>query len=160
MPQRFYPAVLERGAHDTFGVWFPDFPGCVAAARSQEEAMAKAQEALAYGVDALAEHSQPLPEPTPFDAIAIPKGCKFVTYFAVGVEPPDPSERVNVYLPRSLIARVDRQAGELGMSRSSYFGLAASRMLAGSVGLGPIPALTAYVAPAPRTKTVVRRGGG
>ena len=54
--------------------------------------------------------------------------------------------------------RVDRQAAELGMSRSSYFGLAASRMLAGSVGLGPIPALTAYVAPAPRTKTVVRRG--
>ena len=158
MPQRFYPAVLERGAHDTFGVWFPDFPGCVAAARSQEEAMAKAQETLAYGVDMLAERNAPLPEPTVFDAIAIPKGCKFVTFFAVGVEPPDPSERVNVYLPRSLIARVDRQAAELGMSRSSYFGLAASRMLAGSVGLGPIPALTAYVAPAPRTKTVVRRG--
>ena len=45
------------------------------------------------------------------------------------------------------------------MSRSSFFGLAASRLLAGSAGLGPIPAMTAYVAPAPRTKTVVRRGG-
>ncbi len=159
MPQRFYPAILERGAHNTFGVWFPDFPGCVAAARSQEEAMAKAQETLAHGVDSLTERNEPLPEPTTFDAIDIPKGCKFVAFFAVGVEPPDPSERVNVYLPRSLIARVDRQAAELGMSRSSYFGLAASRMLAGSAGLGPIPALTSYSTPAPRTKTVVRRGG-
>ena len=160
MPQRFYPAVLERGAHDTFGVWFPDFPGCVAAARSQEDAMAKAQEALAHGVDTLTERNEPLPAPTAFDAIAIPKGCRFVAFFAVGVEPPDESERVNVYLPRSLIARVDRQAAEFGMSRSSYFGLAASRLLAGAAGLGPIPALTAYVTPPPRTKTVVRRGGG
>ena len=159
MPQRFYPAVLERGAHDTFGVWFPDFPGCVAAARSQEEAMAKAQETLAYGVDALAERNAPLPEPTAFDAIAIPKGCKFVTFFAVGVEPPDESERVNVYLPRSLIARVDRQAAEYGMSRSSFFGLAVTRLLAGAAGIGQAPVLAAYVAPAPRTKTVVRRGG-
>jgi len=160
MSQRFYPAILERGAHNTFGVWFPDFPGCVAAARSQEEAMAKAQEALAHGVDGLTERGEPLPQPSTFDAIAIPKGCKFVAFFAVGVEPPDPSERVNVYLPRSLIARVDRQAAELGMSRSSFFGLAASRMLAGNVGLGPIPALTSYSMPAARTKTVVRRGGG
>ena len=159
MPQRFYPAVLERGAHNTFGVWFPDFPGCVAAARSQEEAMAKAQEVLAHGVDALTERNEALPEPTAFDAIVIPKGCKFVTCFAVGVEPPDESERVNVYLPRSLIARIDRQAAELGMSRSSYFGLAASRMLAGMTGLGPFPALTSYATPPPRTKTVVRRGG-
>jgi predicted RNase H-like HicB family nuclease len=157
MPQRFYPAVLERGAHDTFGVWFPDFPGCVAAARSQEEAMAKAQDALAHGVDSLMERNSPLPDPTDFDAVVIPKGCKFVTFFAVGVEPPDPSERVNVYLPRSLIARVDRQAADLGMSRSSFFGLAVSRMMAMASSLGPLPAITVFAAPAPRTRTTVRR---
>lgn len=48
---------------------------------------------------------------------------------AVGVEPPDPSERVNGYLPKSLIARADKRAAELGMSRSSFFGLAVSSML-------------------------------
>ena len=47
----------------------------------------------------------------------------------VGVDPPDPSERVNVYLPKSLIGRVDRRAAELGMSRSSFFGLAATAAL-------------------------------
>ena len=108
--QRFYPAVLERGAKQTFGVWFPDFPRSVAAGTSQEQAMARAQEALARAVESLAEQERPLPEPTPFEKIAIPKDCDFVTFFAVGAEPPDPSERVNIYLSKSLIVRADRRA--------------------------------------------------
>ena len=63
------------------------------------------------------------------ERIVLPRGCDFVAYFIVGIDPPDPSERVNVYLPKSLIGRVDRRAAELGMSRSSFFGLAASTAL-------------------------------
>src|SRR6185295_19471406 len=74
----------------------------------------------------LVEHRCPLPAPTPIAQIALPKGADVVAYFIVGVDPPDPSERVNVYLPRSLIGRIDKRATELGMSRSSYFGLAAT----------------------------------
>ena len=74
--------------------------------------------------------SSDLPEPTPIARIMLPRGCDFLAYFIVGVDPPDPSERVNVYLPKSLIGRVDRRAAELGMSRSSFFGLAASTALA------------------------------
>jgi predicted RNase H-like HicB family nuclease len=122
--QRFYPAVLERGPKQSYGVWFPDHPGCVAAGASQEQAIARAQDALAQAVQSLAEQDKPLPEPTPFERIAIPRDCEFVAYFAVGVEPPDPSERVNIYLSRSLLARADRRAAELGMSRSSFFGYA------------------------------------
>jgi len=59
----------------------------------------------------------------------LPKGCDLLAYFVVGVDPPDPSERVNVYLPKSLIGRIDRRAAELGMSRSSFFGLAAASAL-------------------------------
>ena len=66
--------------------------------------------------------SEPLPQPTAIERIVLPKGCAFIAYFIVGVDPPDPSERVNVYLPKSLIARVDRRAAELGMSRSSFSG--------------------------------------
>ena len=129
MKRRLYPAVLERGPKGTFGAWFPDFPGCVAGGRSQEEAIERAENALAQAVDRLAEHERPLPEPTPLERIALPKGCDLFAYFIVGVDPPDPSERVNVYLPKSLIAQVDRRAAELGMSRSSFFGLAATTTL-------------------------------
>jgi predicted RNase H-like HicB family nuclease len=129
MKRRLYPAVLERGPRGTFGAWFPDFPGCVAGGRSQEEAIERAEKALAQAVDGLTEHERPLPEPTPVERIVLPKGCDLVAYFIVGVDPPDPSERVNVYLPKSLIGRVDRRAAELGMSRSSFFGFAASTAL-------------------------------
>jgi len=138
MQRRLYPAVLERGAKGTFGAWFPDFPGCVAGGRSQQDTIERAETKLAQAVDALAEHDRPLPQPTPIEAIVLPKGCKFVAYFIVGVDPPDPSERVNVYLPKSLLRQVDRRATELGMSRSSFFGLAATTALrhfaAASVG--------------------------
>src|SRR5262249_44526134 len=45
-------------------------------------------------------------------------------------------QRVNVYLPKSLIARADRRAAELGMSRSSFFGLAVTNALSGFLGAG------------------------
>jgi predicted RNase H-like HicB family nuclease len=139
MAKRFYPAVLEKGAKGVFGAWFPDFPDCVAAGHSQEEAIQKAELALARAVDVLFEQEKPLPEPTAFEAIVLPRGSRFVAFFAVGVEPPDPSERVNIYLPKSLIARADKRAAELGMSRSSFFGLAVSAMI-GNLGIGPLAA--------------------
>jgi hypothetical protein len=64
----------------------------------------------------------------PIRRIVLPKGCDFLAYFCQG-GPADPSERVNVYLPKSLIGQIDRRAAELGMSRSSFFGLAASTAL-------------------------------
>ena len=130
MKKRLYPAVLERGPKGSFGAWFPDFPGCVAGGTSQEATIEKAENTLAQTVDTLAEHGRSLPEPTPIERIVLPKGCDFLAYFIVGVDPPDPSERVNVYLPKSLIGQVDRRAAELGMSRSSFFGLAAHTALA------------------------------
>ena len=129
MKRRLYPAVLERGPKQTFGAWFPDFPGCVAGGKSQEQAIERGENALAQAVDALSEQDRPLPEPTPIERIVLPKGCDFAAFFIVGVDPPDPSERVNVYLPKSLIGRIDRRAAEFGMSRSSFFGLAASTAL-------------------------------
>jgi predicted RNase H-like HicB family nuclease len=151
MKRRLYPAVLERGPKWTFGAWFPDFPGCVAGGKSHEAAIEKAEYTLAQAIDALAEHNRPLPEPTPIERIVLPKGCDLIAYFMVGVDPPDPSERVNVYLPKSLIGRIDRRAAELGMSRSSFFGLAAA------TALTQLPSFRAGLAE-PRSK--VRKTGG
>src|SRR6202161_345930 len=135
MKKQLYPAVLERGAKGAFGAWFPDFPGCVAGGKSQEEAIARAENKLAQAGDTLVEQNRPLPAATLIGQIQLPKGCDFVAYFIVGVDPPDPSERVNVYLPKRLIGQVDRRAAELGMSRSSFFGLAASTALTQFPGL-------------------------
>src|SRR5580704_6112767 len=129
MTRRFYPAVLERGPKHSFGVWFPDFPDCVVGATSQEETLERAQRAVAREVVTLAEHEKPLPDPTPIEKIEIPEGCDFIAVIVVSVEWPDVSERVNVYLPKQLIERADKRASELGMNRSSFFGLVLSSAL-------------------------------
>jgi predicted RNase H-like HicB family nuclease len=127
--KRYYPAVLERGPKKTFAVWFPDFPGCVAAGMSQEEALEKAELELAQSMAGVLEREQPLPSPTPFERIEIPRDCDMITFCVVGAEAPDPSERVNIYLPKSLLERADRCAAEMGMSRSSFFGFAVISLL-------------------------------
>jgi len=149
MPRMIYPAILERGAKGTFGVWFPDFPDCVAAGTSSEHAIEKAQSALAQAIYAYAEKDVALPAPTPFEQIEVPKDCDFIAFFAVTAEPPDPSERVNVYLPKSLIARADARASDMGMSRSSFFGLALTTTLGIFGATGRLPgaqALASFVA--------------
>ncbi|MEI9992209.1 MAG: type II toxin-antitoxin system HicB family antitoxin [Rhizomicrobium sp.] len=141
MASRLYPAVLEKAEKKTFAVWLPDFPDCVAAGRTQEEAVEKAQVRLSDIVDGLAEQDREMPEPTAMDAIAKPKN--FLAFVMISVAPPDPSERVNVYLPKRLIAKVDARAADLGMSRSSFFGFVLSVMLGVAPGPGAMAASTA-----------------
>ncbi|MGX5805050.1 type II toxin-antitoxin system HicB family antitoxin [Bradyrhizobium sp. Arg314] len=154
MKKQLYPAVLERGAKGTFGAWFPDFPGSVAGGKSLEETIEKAECTLAKAVDLLFEHGKSLPEPTPIDGIVLPKGCDLLAYFIVGVDPPDQSERVNVYLPTSLIAEADRYAAALGMSRSSFFGLAVTN------ALNPRHIPATFRTSLPKSHSKVHRTGG
>jgi predicted RNase H-like HicB family nuclease len=125
----FYPAVLERGEGEAYAIWFPDFPGVVAGDVSQTGAMARAEAVLAEAAEELAMQGKGLPEPSDLDGFELPSDCDLVARFGVRVTPPDLSERVNVYLPKSLIERVDERAAVMGMSRSSYFGWALSQTL-------------------------------
>jgi predicted RNase H-like HicB family nuclease len=141
MTKRFYPAVLERDESGVFGLWFPDFPGAVAAGHTQEEAVARGQAALEAAMQATAERDLPLPTPTAFDAITPPKEAEVVTLLALAATPPDPSERVNIYLPKSVIERADDLAASWGVSRSSLFGLALTRLIAAPWGAEVIRAM-------------------
>lgn len=63
MDIRFYPAIIERGAQD-FGVSFPDFPGCVSAGNTYDEAVRNAAEALAFHVEGMLADGEPIPDPS------------------------------------------------------------------------------------------------
>jgi predicted RNase H-like HicB family nuclease len=130
----FYPAVMERGGGDTFAVWFPDWPGVVAGGLSQSEAMNKAERALALAAEEMAERGVSMPTPSDWEAFEVPSDCDLVVRFATKLTPPDVSERVNVYLPKSLIEQVDRSAAAWGMSRSSFFGLAVRQLVVEGTG--------------------------
>ncbi|HUO87526.1 MAG TPA: type II toxin-antitoxin system HicB family antitoxin [Rhizomicrobium sp.] len=150
MAPRLYPAVLEKADKKTFAVWLPDFPDCVAAGTTQEQALEKLEERLVQVAQSLAERDQELPEPTPIATIQ--KLKDFVAFVMVKVAPPNPSERVNVYLPKNLITRADERAAELGMSRSSFFGLALNMALSSYIGRNIATALTGVTAAKPTDK--------
>ena len=62
-------ALIHKDPGSDYGVSFPDFPGCVTAGRSLEEARRGAAEALALHIEGMAEDGEPIPEPAPLDIV-------------------------------------------------------------------------------------------
>jgi predicted RNase H-like HicB family nuclease len=54
-------ALVRKDPNSDYGVSFPDFPGAITAARSLNEALARAGEALALHVEGMAEDGEPIP---------------------------------------------------------------------------------------------------
>jgi predicted RNase H-like HicB family nuclease len=53
--KRFYIALIHKDRGSDFGVSFPDFPGCVTAGTTVEEAFSLAKEALAGHIETMIE---------------------------------------------------------------------------------------------------------
>lgn len=128
MGAKLYLAVFDHDP-DTgaWGVCFPDFPGCVAAADDFSEATAKAAEALAFHVAMMGKDGDAIPEPSTL--VAIKAAGEWIEEDSI-VSPipllPVPGkERVNVTLDRQLLARIDLVTG----NRSAFLEAAARRML-------------------------------
>ena len=59
-----YPVFLETDDDfQTFGIVVPDFPGCVSAGDSVEEALEMAKEAVEFHIEGLINDGESVPEP-------------------------------------------------------------------------------------------------
>lgn len=65
-----YIAVVHKAPNSDFGVSFPDFPGCITAGTTLDEAKAMAQEALSLHIRGIMEDGHSLPTPSKFEAVA------------------------------------------------------------------------------------------
>ena len=127
-----YIAVIHKDADSDWGVSFPDFPGCVTAGETLEEARRMAAEALALHVRGLAEDGFSPPRPMSLDAVA--RHPDFADGVAVLVSLPEArpkNVRVNVMLPQADLEAIDARAREQGVSRSSFLLRAARAALTG-----------------------------
>ena len=103
-----YMALLRRDPGSDYGVEFPDFPGCVTAGTDLEDARHMAVEALALHVEGLVEDGEPLPEPSSLDAIMEdPEYRDRVVLLVDAPVPAAPAIRINVTMPKDLIAAID-----------------------------------------------------
>ena len=88
-----YIAVVHKEPKSDFGVSFPDFPGCITAGSSIDEA-------------------KDMDDPDYSDAAAI---------LVVSVSAKKPrSVRVNITVPEDMLRKIDSVAKKKGMSRSSF----------------------------------------
>ena len=65
---RPYIALIHKEREGDFGVSFPDFPGCVTAGSTLQEAVDMAAEALELHIEGMAEAGLVVPEPSSIDA--------------------------------------------------------------------------------------------
>jgi predicted RNase H-like HicB family nuclease len=115
-----YIAYLHKDRNSDYGVSFPDFPGCITAGRTLDEASRMAAEALALHMQGMIEDGDPVPEPSRVDDIAADAARRGAIAFMVSVDPPDATVRVNITARESQMARIDALAKAAGLTRSGY----------------------------------------
>ena len=123
-----YIALIHRDAKSDYGVSFPDFPGCVTAGRTLDEARALAAEALAFHIEGMREDGAEIPEPSTLAEIMTLRANRDAVAFLVSVSGrAERSLRVNVMLPEGLLREIDRRTD----NRSRFLAEAARAALVG-----------------------------
>ena len=127
-----YIAYLHKDSKSDYGVSFPDFPGCVTAGKTLEDARRKAAEALALHLKGMMEDRQAIPAPSTVDDIANDPAAKQAVAFLVPANL-EKTVRVNITARESQIEKIDRLARQAGLTRSAYVVQSANRKHRGPV---------------------------
>jgi len=127
-----YLAIIHKDPKSDYGVSFPDFPGCITAGGSIDEAKEMAQDALALHIQGMAADGEKIPAPSKLDDIlAQPDYSDATAVLVVSVADPKPrTVRVNITLSENVLRKIDRIAKKRGMSRSSFLVHAAEKAIA------------------------------
>jgi predicted RNase H-like HicB family nuclease len=120
-----YPVAIEPGTDtEAFGVVVPDLPGCFSAGDTMDEAMTNVEEAITAWIEAALDAGQEIPQPSDIEALRkAHKAYKTWVWALVKIDPAildDTLERVNISLPRRILARLDAHAKAAGETRSGY----------------------------------------
>jgi len=127
-----YIAYLHKDRDSDFGVSFPDFPGCVTAGKTLDEAHRMAAEALALHIAGMVEDGEAIPEPSILDVLAGDPAMKGAVAFLVHVEPAtERTVRINITARENLVELIDDMADKAGMTRSAYMVQSALNRLPG-----------------------------
>lgn len=117
-----YPVMIEAGDENTaWSVVVPDLPGCFSAGDTLDEAMVAVEEAAAAWIDAALDEGKAIPTPSTVQEASVGYPGWIVAF--VNVDPAlldDTVERINITLPRRVLARLDAKAKAVGESRSGY----------------------------------------
>ncbi len=124
-----YFALVRKENGSCYGVDFPDFPGCITAGETVEEAQANAVSVLDFHVEGMIEDGEPLPNSTSIDDILNDPENRDGLVLAVQIPLADKKKkkkRVDLTIPDDILRQVDKYVEQTeGINRSSFFSFAA-----------------------------------
>jgi len=115
-----YIAYLHKDKNSDYGVSFPDFPGCITAGSTLEEARRMAAEALTFHVAGMLEDGEAIPKPSSLDDLRSDPAMKGAVAFLTEIRKQERTVRINITARESQIEEIDRRARAKGLTRSSY----------------------------------------
>ena len=119
-------ALLRKDQSSDYGVDFPDFPGCVTAGKTLEEARKAAVEALTFHIEGMRDDGDEIPRPSSLDNIMNnpdnQEAVAFIVDIPLSVEK---VRRINVTLPENIIYKID----QITKNRSRFLAQAAREKL-------------------------------
>ncbi len=122
-----YVALLRKQTDSDFGVDFPDFPGCITAGETLEDARRMAAEALQLHIEGMIEDGDPIPAPSGLEEIMADPNHRDGVAVLIDAVIRRPAVRVNVSLPPDLLEAIDR----VSQNRSRFLADAARQKLEG-----------------------------
>jgi predicted RNase H-like HicB family nuclease len=145
-----YIAYLHKDKNSDYGVSFPDFPGCITAGSSLEEARRMAAEALSFHIAGLQEDGDPIPSPSTLDELRNDPAMKGAVAFPVDAKEPEKTVRINITARESEIAEIDTRARAARLTRSAYMVRRALQTQAAVIELGGLKGKRVSVDSTPR----------
>ncbi len=83
-----YIGLLRKEDGSDFGVDFPDFPGCVTAGKTLDQARAMAMEALRFHIEGMVKDGETIPAPSILEAVMAEPNNGDAVAVLVDVPPP------------------------------------------------------------------------
>ena len=120
-----YPIAIEPGGDKlAWGVIVPDLPGCFSAADSGiDEAIENTKQAIELWIEAALDAGEDIPKPSPITNLQKKREFKGYIWAIAEIDPAllsDDIERVNISLPKRVLARLDAKAKSAGENRSAF----------------------------------------
>jgi predicted RNase H-like HicB family nuclease len=120
-----YPIAIEKGNDKTaWGVVVPDLPGCFSASDlGIDEAVENTKEAIELWIEAALDDGRTIPKPGSIEVHQKNPEFEGWIWAVTEIDPAllsDEIERVNITLPKRVLARLDAKAKSAGESRSGY----------------------------------------
>jgi len=120
---KFIIAIEPGTQTSAWGVAVPDLPGCFSAGDTLDEAMDNARQAIDQHVEIMIEDGAPIPRARSLAVLQADAAYAGWVWSVVDVPVEKylgPAEKINITVPRLVLARIDEYAKSQGMSRSGF----------------------------------------